>query len=269
MTQAVTTYNTGAVAEVREFTDSDVATLKATICKGASDAELKLFIATCQHTGLDPFMRQIHAVMRNTKDGDKWVKTMTIQIGIDGFRLIANRTGQMEGMDGPQWTYDGKTWEDLPREGAPPTAARCAIWRKGVSRPYVAVCRWSAYAQFVGQNLTSMWQRMGPEMLAKCAEALALRRAFPAEMASLPSRPDFVDAEEAEMEREPWTPAPDAIEGEVINLATDLPAQETAPACDHKDASYDDTTTLLTCNTCGAVLEEPPSDAPKQRQLVK
>lgn len=53
----------------------------------------------------------------------------------------------------------------------------------------------------------------------------------------------------------------------------DAPSQRgpaaSSPACDHRDASYDDTTTLLTCNTCGAVLEEPPSDAPKQRQLVK
>lgn len=206
MTTAVQPYQGGAVAEVREFTPSDVETLKQTICKGASDSELKLFIATCQHTGLDPFMRQIYAVQRRTNDNGQWVTSMTIQIGIDGFRLIANRTGEMQGMDGPQWTYDGKTWEDLPRDEGQPLAARCGIWRKGIERAFTAVCRWSAYVQTVsGGAPNAMWKRMGPEMLAKCAEALALRRAFPAEMAALPARPDFIDPDALDMERQEWT----------------------------------------------------------------
>lgn len=203
MTTAVTNYQGGGAVAERTFNEDDLATLKNTICKGASDAELKLFIATCQHTGLDPFMKQIHCVMRNTKDGDKWVKAMTIQIGIDGYRLIADRTSQMEGMDGPQWTYDGETWVDVPRDMPDkPMAARVGIYRKGIMRPFVAVARWSAYVQTTSNGApNSVWAQRGPEQLAKCAEALGLRRAFPAEITSLPQNVEYVSDLDPE-----WTP---------------------------------------------------------------
>lgn len=252
-----TPYQPGAVAVAREFTDQDVATLKQTICKGASDAELKLFIATCQHTGLDPFMRQIYAVMRRSQVNGQWVNAMTIQIGIDGFRLVANRTGEMQGMDGPQWTYDGATWVDLPREDEKPLAARCAVWRKGVERAFIAVCRWSAYVQTISSGApNSMWSRMGPEMLAKCAEALALRRAFPAEMASLPSRPDFIDGEEVEMERQVWTPAPDAIESTSRVVHDEEPeTPEPGPAQDNPQQDEDPSPVLEDPNAGRTTIE--------------
>jgi len=179
---AVTKYEGGTVA-VSAMTEEDVQVLKTTICRGASDAELGLFVATCKHTGLDPFMKQIHAVFRNTNVGTRdkpdWQPVMTIQIGIDGYRLIADRTGLTEGMDGPFWSENGKDWDDVPVGAV--QFAKVSIWRKGIPRAFTAVCRWDAYYQ-----KNHMWDTMGPEQLAKCAEALALRRAFPAEMAALP-----------------------------------------------------------------------------------
>lgn len=202
MTNAVTTYQGGAVAESREFTPEDVETLKTTICKGATDSELKLFIATCKHTGLDPFMRQIHAVKR--WDSNEKREVMAIQVGIDGYRLTARRTGEMQGMDGPYWTYDGETWVELPREGATPLAARVIVYRKGSERGYPAIARWSAYVQTTREGKpNSMWTRMGPEQLAKCAEALALRRAFPAELAALPQHVEYDESTEY---GDDWTP---------------------------------------------------------------
>lgn len=186
MTQALTRYEAG-VPQRTEFSDEQVSVIKNTIAKGATDAELGLFIATCRRTGLDPFMRQIWAIQRKSNEGTrenpKWVTTMQIQVGIDGYRVIRDRTGEFDGMEGPQWSEDGQTWLDYPYDPKP-KFARVAVYRKGISRPFVAVARWEAY----NQN-NAMWSTMGAEQLAKCAEALSYRRAFPAEMSALPSGP--------------------------------------------------------------------------------
>jgi len=214
---SLTKYEGGAVA-VRTITEEDVQVLKTTICRGATDAELGLFVATCKHTGLDPFMKQIHAVFRNTNVGTSqkpdWQKVMTIQVGVDGYRLIAARTGQIAGMDGPMWSPDGKDWYDFPDPSA--QFAKVAIYRKDISRPFVAICRMDAYRQD-----NHMWKDMGPEQLAKCAEVLGLRRACPAEMAGLPLALDTDEGDDSEPEppltraevpegsfREVETPAP-------------------------------------------------------------
>ena len=194
---SVTTYQPGSTSELREFSPQDIDTLKATICAGASDSELRLFIATCQHTRLDPFLRQIHAVMRSVKEDNVWVKRMTIQIGIDGYRLVADRTTKYQGSSEALYTYDGETWVDMPREGEPPLAAKIAVYRKGVQRPIIGFARWSAYVQKTSTGEpNAIWRSRGPEQLAKCAEVQALRKAFPAEMSALPERPTYVEEEE-------------------------------------------------------------------------
>jgi phage recombination protein Bet len=217
MTTAVSKYEAGAVT-VRGINEEDKAVLKATICRGASDAELDLFVATCQHTGLDPFMKQIHAVMRNTKVGDKWEKVMSIQIGVDGYRLIAQRTGLTEGMDGPLWSPDGVEWYDFPHPDA--QYAKVGIWRKGTPRAFTAICRMAAYVQD-----NHMWKTMGPEQLAKCAEVLGLRRAYPAEMSALAAYTG-----EPEYNSDPDDHARAGVpEGAYRELATEQPAVQTPP----------------------------------------
>jgi hypothetical protein len=96
METAIATTNGKALTPVRQgMTEDQVSLIKRTICKGASDDELALFIQQCNRTGLDPFARQIYATLRNEMDkqSNRYTKKMVIQTGIDGFRLIGSRTG--------------------------------------------------------------------------------------------------------------------------------------------------------------------------------
>ena len=187
------------------YTPDQIELIKRTVAKGATDDELALFMAVARQSGLDPFTKQIHFVKRKVRDkaSGQWVEVGTIQVAVDGYRAIAERTGTLAGIDDA--VYDAET-------GPHPNKATVTVYRLvgGLRAPFTASARWKEYAQAKADgNLLGLWGRMPYLMLGKCAEALALRKAFPMDLSGLRADEEmpaveFADGERAEGALPTW-----------------------------------------------------------------
>jgi len=164
------------------WTPEQTQLISTTIAPGCSNDELRLFAYACQRTGLDPFSKQVYAIKRGGK--------LTIQVSIDGLRAIAERTGQLDGSE-TYWCGEDGVWTDVWLNSKPPAAAKTIIYRKGCAHPFTATARFADFN--AGQGL---WSKMPSVMIAKCSEAQALRRAFPADMSGVYSTDEMDQAVE-------------------------------------------------------------------------
>jgi len=163
-----------------KFNPEQVELIKNIYCKGLTNDEIKLFIAISERTGLDPFSRQIYAIKRwNSKLGKE---IMTIQTGIDGFRLIADRTGLYMGTSDVKFEFDKNG--DLIK-----SSITVHKWNEKAQQKcdFTATSFLIEYKPDNDKNgkENPMWRKMPRVMLEKCAEAKALRKAFPQELSGI------------------------------------------------------------------------------------
>lgn len=186
------------------FDQKQLSLLRDTICKGATPEEFQMFAYVCKKTGLDPFMKQVFPVKR--WDAKLRREVMTIQTSIDGYRLIADRTGKyapgreptfVERADGTlisatayvkKQTVDG-TWHEI-----------------AATAYYDEYCQKFADKATGEMKPTKFWADMPHSQTAKCAEALALRKAFPAEMSGIYTKEEMQQSEVVEVSVAPAAP---------------------------------------------------------------
>lgn len=183
-------------ADTRALALAKLRVVKDVIAPKCNDIELEFFLAVCQRTGLDPFARQIYAIVRG--EGDR--RKLTIQTSIDGYRAIAERSGKYAGQLSPEWCDADGVWVDVWLKNVPPAAARVGVLRSDWKEPVWGIARYAAYRQ----EANPLWQKMPDAMLAKCAEALAIRKAFPDAIGGVYTR------EEMEQADNEFTPMVDA-----------------------------------------------------------
>lgn len=179
--------------------DQDMDLVRKTIAKDLDEKEFNLFMAVCTAHGLNPILRQIHPV--------KYEGRVVFQVGIDGFRLQAERSKKYKGQIGPYWCGDDGEWKDVWLSDAPPVAARVGVFKEGTSDPltggyipFWGIAKFKSFAKWFKDKsgkpyLGKVWVTSPDNQLAKCAEAQAIRKAFPAETSALFVKEEMWDEE--------------------------------------------------------------------------
>ena len=196
---------------VEQFNQEQLGIIRSTVAKNTSPEQFRLFIEVCKYHALNPFARQIYAVVRQGQ--------MTIQTSIDGYRLLAERSGKYAGQIGPEWCGDDGVWKDVWLDDKPPVAARIGVLRRDFERPTWGVAKFKSYAQ----PGSPTWSKMPDVMLAKCAESLALRKAFPAEMSGIYTAEEMQQADQDLPTVAPLHPV--TVESEQPQIAAQPPVQ--------------------------------------------
>lgn len=220
----------------RRFDEQQVAILRQIGLEDATQGDLDLFFHVCRTTGLDPFRKQIYMIGRNTlvkewvdddraqngrRQVERWVTKYTIQTGIDGYRRNVREAAKTLGDDlrfeGPFYTGENdfhvneatgeviQHWRKVWSFKMPPHAARFVTIRNG--EEFEGIAHFDEFVQ-TGRNgePNSMWRKMPRNQIAKCAESLSYRRAYPDDLGGLiledAAQPTVIDGDTGEVIRE-------------------------------------------------------------------
>lgn len=230
---------------VKPTGDDLITVLENSLYPGASSASIVLAIEYCKAAGLDPIQKPVHIV-------PMWDRTSgrmrdVIMPGIGLYRTMAARTGQFAGMSEPEYGPD--VTETIGGAAVTyPAWCKVIVRRQlasGLVADFPAIERWKeCYAVKGGKEKSiapnAMWAKRAYGQLAKCAEASALRKAFP-EFGAAPTAEEMFGR--ALHEDEPATAAPavampqsrtqpdepPTVEAEVVEQPK--PATQTDSAC--------------------------------------
>lgn len=208
MTIDLATITPAAVTETerfRAYLEQKREVIANHLAPGCPPQELEFFLEQCSRLQLDPILKQVYFIKRTAKQGDRWVDRWTMQVGIDGFRAVADRTGLYVGSDDAAFEHDHATGR--------PTKATVTVWKwvQGQRCPFTASARWDEYLPPEKQR--HMWEKMPHVMLGKVAEALALRKAFPHQLGGV-----YIPEEMDQGARPERPPEQRVYEGEIVTL---------------------------------------------------
>lgn len=200
-----------------------------------TSAELSSFLHLCQRTQLDPFSRQIYLIGRYDRKAGR--KVFTPQTSIDGYRVTAHRAaakaGHKLGYEDTVWCDSSGRWFDVWLSAEPPAAAKVVVIRDGQRFP--AVAKYSEYVQTNRDDKPiGLWGKMPATMTAKCAEALALRMAFPHDLAGVYTAEEMAQADNPEPEQS--QPRVTVVQGSTVTPPAAATRDYLAEAAETADA---------------------------------
>lgn len=201
------------------WSGSQLSLIKRTVAADCNSQEFDLFVTVARNAGLDPFRKQISALVFNKNKPDK--RRMAIVTTIDGLRVIAARSQRYRpDEDEPEYVIDPALKSDTNPLGLEKALVR--IWiadaqREGGWKRVTGVAYWDEFAPVSDEwaenpdtgrrgptgrkvlDTSGNWARMPRIMLAKCAEAQALRKAFPEDLSSLYERAELDQASASDL----------------------------------------------------------------------
>lgn len=209
-----------ALATPLEFTVEQRKLIRDTFANGASDSEFGVLMEIAKARNLNPLKRQIWFTKR--WDSMKKCEVWSPMVSIDGLRVIAERTGQYDGQDEPEYSYDkdGKLF-----------SCKVRVYRKGISRPFCSEVFYAEFVQLTKEGSpNAMWKKMPHSQLGKCGEAVSLRKGFPEDTGGF-YIPEELSSEQAERDVTPADSAPsktaDAVKAKLQKRLAD--GKQSAP----------------------------------------
>lgn len=209
--------------------DADtIRVLGQSLYPGARPESIRMVLAWCRATGQDPMKKPIHIVPMEVKDAATGKKEWRdiLMPGIGTYRTDAANSGAYGGIDEPEFGPDVTDQIDAMTVTYP-TWCRVTVYRLvgNEKRAFTAKEYWveNYAAGYQGKGVNSMWRKRPYGQLAKCAEAQALRKAFPDETGQTNTTDEL----------EGKTFAGETIDGRI----EDGPRTETKQHEQHKDRS--------------------------------
>jgi len=205
--------------------------LRSSLYPNAKDESIKLVLGYCKAAGLDPMQKPVHIVPIYDKNKKEMVDTIMPGIGL--YRTQAARSGVYGGISEPEF---GPTISDKVGKKDMRYPEFCKVTAKrinpdGSMSEFTATERWIenyaiTSAKDSDYSPNAMWTKRPFAQLAKCAEAQALRKAFP----EIGAQPTADEMEGREIHG-------DIIEGEITRSTIAQPVSKSAAAAPQKEES--------------------------------